>query len=259
VTNPSDNDVDKKMSPSASPGALKSGVRRINNVPIYIVVAVLVLFACMMAMVAAERSRKQNAPAKEQALGQQFTKPSIIPTDIIDGSPRSGLIEASAPEASKSVEKLEPGVVLIARPENLDKPPMPPHAPLLPPGQAGTSGSFNQHQYQQPQYQQRHDDEAERIRTIKLQAFQEAVRARTIVRAEVPRMGDSSYTHTGVGTPGIREADPTAAFQKRLAQIRGLGLPGGLPGGGDDETFKIIQAAAPAGTTVQTSLQAKSG
>jgi type IV secretion system protein VirB10 len=51
-----------------------------------------------------------------------------------------------------------------------------------------------------------------------------------------------------------QSTDPTAAFQQRLAQIRGLGLAGG----GDDETLKIIQATAPAGTTA-TGLQPTDG
>ena len=54
-----------QMAPDASPGAVskKSGVRRVNNLPMYLLAGVLGLFLLVMALVAADRSAKQNAPA----------------------------------------------------------------------------------------------------------------------------------------------------------------------------------------------------
>ena len=91
------------------------------------------------------------------------------------------------------------------------------------------------------------DDEAQRIRMAKMQMFGEAVKAKTTVRVDAPRSngsapgGPSTYT----GTPQTRDEmlnriaavqqqidaqrsnDPTAAYQARLAQIRGMGVGGG--------------------------------
>jgi hypothetical protein len=57
------------MAPDASPGAVskKSGVRRVNNMPMYILAAVLAAFLLVMALVAADRAAKQNAPAHRPA------------------------------------------------------------------------------------------------------------------------------------------------------------------------------------------------
>ena len=61
-----------QMAPDASPGEVskKAGVRRVNNMPMYILGGVLLSFVLVMALVAADRAAKQNAPAdgpKEKA------------------------------------------------------------------------------------------------------------------------------------------------------------------------------------------------
>jgi hypothetical protein len=52
------------MAPDASPGEVskKSGVRRVNNMPMYLLGGVLGLFLLVMALVAADRAAKQNEP-----------------------------------------------------------------------------------------------------------------------------------------------------------------------------------------------------
>ena len=54
-----------QMAPDASPGEVskKAGVRRVNNMPMYILGGVLLSFVLVMALVAADRAAKQNAPA----------------------------------------------------------------------------------------------------------------------------------------------------------------------------------------------------
>jgi hypothetical protein len=55
-----------QMAPDTSPGEVskKSGVRRVNNMPMYILAAALGAFLLVMMLVAADRAAKQNAPAQ---------------------------------------------------------------------------------------------------------------------------------------------------------------------------------------------------
>lgn len=94
------------------------------------------------------------------------------------------------------------------------------------------------------------DDEGQRIRMAKMQMFDEAVKAKTTVRVDAARSrGSAPGGPTGdAGAPQTREemlnriaavqqqinaqrsTDPTAAYQERLAQIRGQ--VGAAPTGG---------------------------
>jgi len=239
-----------KMNPNASPGALgKTGVRRINSVPVYIVGGVFGIFLLILVMAIGERSKAQNTPHKGSFEQPMDVKSSIIPREIID-NPTSGLVREEA-SLESNPEKLEPAeqpVVLIARPKNLDVPPVPPR-------QSTPSEGFSYSQHRDER-----DDEAERIRMAKFQMLQEAVRAKTAVRVDAPRVSDAgSYTNpSATSTPRSREemlaqlasarqqideqrsTDPTAAFQKRLAQVRSLGL---ADAGNNNDALKIIPSA----------------
>ena len=54
-----------QMSPDASPGEVskKVGVRRVNNMPVYIVGGLMGVFLLVMVLVASDRAAKQNRPA----------------------------------------------------------------------------------------------------------------------------------------------------------------------------------------------------
>jgi len=56
--------TEDQMSPAASPGELsrKSGVRRVNNLPVYLVGGVMTVFLAIMVLVAADRNAQQNKP-----------------------------------------------------------------------------------------------------------------------------------------------------------------------------------------------------
>lgn len=209
------------MSPDASPGTVskKTGVRRVNNMPMMILGGVLVAFVIVMMLVAADRSSKQNAPAtgpKERA-----GNTSVFAREIA-GEHTGGMIEPSA-GLVPPVPAAEPAPIIIAKP-NLDMPPPPPT-------------------FQQPQMQPV-DDEANRIRQAKLQMLEEAIRARTVVQGGAPRSPASSG-QLGGAAPQSRDEmlarmaaarqeinrmqadDPTAAYQARLEQIRKMGVGGG--------------------------------
>lgn len=219
-----------EMAPDTSPGQVskKTGVRRVNNVPMYLLGGVLVAFVIMMMLVAADRAAQQNAPADGPA--EKAGNTSMFANEIV-GDMTGGIIEpanALAPPEMPTEAEPNPEVepILIARPDNLNAPPAPP------------SG------LDQPA----RNDEADRIRMAKLQMLEEAVRARTGVQTVAPRSSGSSL---GGGAPQSRDDlrqqiaavrqqiddarrdDPTAAYQARLAQIRGMGVgeSGGIGGG----------------------------
>ncbi|EOW8879041.1 TrbI/VirB10 family protein [Escherichia coli] len=219
-----------EMAPDTSPGQVskKTGVRRVNNVPMYLLGGVLVAFVIMMMLVAADRAAQQNAPADGPA--EKAGNTSMFANEIV-GDMTGGIIEpanALAPPEMPTEAEPNPEVepILIARPDDLNAPPAPP------------SG------LDQPA----RNDEADRIRMAKLQMLEEAVRARTGVQTVAPRSSGSSL---GGGAPQSRDDlrqqiaavrqqiddarrdDPTAAYQARLAQIRGMGVgeSGGMGGG----------------------------
>ena len=232
------------MAPDASPGTLSrwAGVRRVNNLPMYILGGVLLSFALVMALVAADRAARQNAPIdpKKETAGNT----SMFAKEIA-GEKTSGLIEPARPlQAPDMPTGLASAPLEIARPSNPDLPPAPPPNPGQPV----------------------HDEEAERIRMAKMQMFGEAVKARTTVRVDAARSNGSAPGVSGSssGTPQTREEmlnriaaaqqqidaqrsnDPTAAYQARLAQIRGSG-GGGVAAPAAGGAPQLLQAASSGG------------
>jgi type IV secretion system protein VirB10 len=212
--------TEAQMSPDASPGEAtpNTGVRRVNNLPMYIVGGLLTVFLIVMVLVAADRAEKQNrqASAKEEKLGST----SMFANEIA-GSQKDGIIPAErliVPELSQ---------VPIARPENLDRPPTPP----------ASSNS-------------RSNDELERIRMAKLQQLEEAIKAKTGVQVTAPRSSGSTPAGatTNRSVPATRDEvlaklaavrqqidaqtsdDPTAAYRARMQQLQASGLGGETDG-----------------------------
>ncbi len=216
------------MSPDASPGvtAKNAGVRRVNNLPIYIAVGIMLTFLLIMMVVAMNRSEQQNTENDEEIteVGSTNLLAAMITGDFTDGIIES---ETPPPEVHDAHEIAQE--IIIARPDNLDLPPMPP-------------GSQVAHQEINP--------DADHIRMMKMQLFEEAVKASTNVAMVAPKSSDSSTGHVSSGgTPGREEMlarlaavrqqinaqaneNPTAAYQARLQQIRDSGVSGG--GAGDE-------------------------
>jgi len=212
--------TEAQMSPDASPSEVtpNTGVRRVNNLPMYIVGGLLTVFLIVMVLVAADRAEKQNrqASAKEEKLGST----SMFANEIA-GSQKDGIIPAAqlvVPELSQ---------IPIARPENLDRPPTPP----------ASSNS-------------RSNDELERIRMAKLQQLEEAIKAKTGVQVTAPRSSGSTPAGatTNRSVPATRDEalaklaavrqqidaqtsdDPTAAYRARMQQLQASGLGGETDG-----------------------------
>ena len=240
--------ADDPMSPDASPGEVskKSGIRRVNNLPMYIIGGLMAVFLLVMVLVAADRAAQQNRPA--DAKNEKSTNTSMF-ANAIAGSQKNGFIPASVaiPPAVHDLSNPEAGaafIIPIARPDNLEAPPAPP-------------GNAN------PRSDQRGNDEMERIRLAKLQQLEEAVKAKTGVQVMAPRSsGSPPGGIPGSAAPATREEalarlaairqqidaqtrdNPTAAYQARLQQLQGAGLVGGSVTGGPTAPGQSQMAAA---------------
>ena len=226
------------MSPDASPGQApsKSGVRRVNNLPLYIVGALMCGFLVVMVLVAMDRAAQQTPSNKKD---EKTSSTSMFANEIA-GNQKDGIIQPERAAPPQVPPAVPPGSIDIARPENLDAPPRPPVATNL-----EDRGSL---------------EELRRIRMAKMQQFEDAVKAKTGVRGIAARSaGSSGLTPGGLSdsaAPATREEtlarlasvrqqidaqtreDPTAAYKARLQQLQagGVGSASGGSGGGGSLT-----------------------
>lgn len=219
---------DDHMSPDASPGGRSAGVgvRRVNNRPVYIVGGTMMAFLLVMAAVAFDRAKQQDRPAKQ---AESQGGDAMMFAREIAGEQEDGVIQAAS--AAPPVPPVAPaaanptGGLLIARPTDLDLPPKPPTSSQSQPGQVPRSAR---------------DEDAERIRMMKMQQFDEAVKAKTSIQTAAPRSAGSSQgagaTTSSAGASReealarlaevrqqIEEStrdDPTASYKARLQQIQ---------------------------------------
>ena len=210
--------------------AKRTGVRRVNNVPMYLLGGVLACFVLVMGLVAAGRAARQNATAPDARTRVKSDSAALFAQDIVGGR-RGGLVEPASPARGASTSSL-PTSLQAARPPD-------PDAPRLP---APTAGGHDRPS------DPRLDEEAQRIQIAKLRLFDEAVRARSTVSLDGARGRGSApgglSALSGLlgspGTPRTREemidridalrqrvtADPGAAYQARLARFRAAGEEG---------------------------------
>jgi len=234
-----------QMAPGASPG--KVGVRRVNNLPVYIGGGLLTIFLIIMVLVAADRAAKQNRPAqtKEETPVESAHKYA----QGIVGSQQDGMVQpkAAAPPAVPEEPKVDtasvvPGdlsaPVAILRPDKMDIPPMPPNSQNLQP--RGPD-----------------DTEKNQRRTEKMKALEDAVKGPTGLTFKATHLAANPENN---GTPATREEavsqlstvrqqvegstdDPTTAYKARLALTQRSGLaPGGNSGG--SSAPQLLQIAA---------------
>ena len=215
-----------QMAPEASPiiASRKSGVRRVNNMPLYIIGGLFCVFLFIMMMVAADRAKKTkvaDGPKEEK----QITSTLAFANEIV-GDQTGGVIEPvkqpEVPDLTYSIETQQAEAGLI---ENQD---LEPYQGYPVPPQAGAVGD---------------DSEAKRIRMEKLHMLEEAARAKTSV--QIPTLNPGSVSgNLAVGNPQtrdemlthmaslrqqiaeVRHDDPISTYQARLGQIHNMGIGG---------------------------------
>jgi type IV secretion system protein VirB10 len=219
------------LSPTQSPGEAseRTGVRRVNNLPLFLVGGATLTFLVIMVLVAADRAAKQNRAADKAE--QEKTVTSSRAAHEIAGDYISGII----PIATKPLEipPLPMTSEAPALPINLDTPPLPPRQPPTP-----------------------EDDVAARIRQVKLQQFEEAVKAKTAVSIVAPRSPGSTPVAADklseqqallaqqLAANQMTETDPITAYKKRLAQLKDSGIINS--GGNAEQTPQLLNTGASA-------------
>ncbi len=211
---------EEKMAPDDSPGSPspRSGVRRVNNLPMYIVGGLVTLFLLIIVLVASDRASEQDKPAAE--VEHKATDSNAFALTLT-GAQKDGIIPAAKaaplpPPSAASDDETFP----LARPDNLENPPSSPH-----------DGDR--------QREQQAIDEAERIRTAKMARLEEAMRSRTSVQVGAPR---SSAVRPVANAAGVSRDEtlaqiaaiqqqietqaresPSDAYQARLRLLQGSG------------------------------------
>lgn len=200
------------MSPDSSPGtpAGSSGVRRVNNLPIYILCVLLAGFLLIMALVAADRAEKQQRPPDTN--DTKATSANMFASELA-GQEKDGIIPAAKaapliPPDSPAASAAAP----VAHPEALEMPP-------LPPGAAQSSAPAPQ------------QDPRALVAMEKMHMLEEAIKAKTTVQVMAPRSAGSApiaAQRSGAVAPQQNdmpgEDDPTAMYQARVQQLRQAGL-----------------------------------
>lgn len=240
--------VNDQMSPLASPGSKpKSGVRRVNNLPLIITITALTLFVALIAMVAYKRADKAASVQPDVAqVSKKNTDTSTMANDVVGGR-GAGLIAPDAPTA-EPVSNATTGVP-IAPVNDPDTPPIPPRQANGAPVPA--------------------DPDEQQFRMAKMQQFQDAVKAKTTVPLpnQIGSSGTPLRSAVGSNAPQSREemlaaianvrrqmdanvsgGDPTAVYQAQLAKVRGVaGYGGGGMGSSfDGDSPQLLQTAASA-------------
>ncbi|KXU36987.1 hypothetical protein AXE65_04200 [Ventosimonas gracilis] len=227
-TTPTDNN-------DATPDKGTPDTRRVNNMPLVIGGTVAVAFLIMMVVVAIDRSATPQGAASEQTLTPDSSSTSKMEQTIV-GEYGAGLI----PEPKKTTPVPVSATEIEANDLPIDSPPL-----LLsqqPPALPRSTGNhfFNPNIAANPI-----DEEAQRIRDLKMQQFHQAVHAKTSVSIDT---GGANSFSSGVpsridgGAPQNREemlarlaavrsqmerkrqTDPTAVYQQRMAALKASGL-----------------------------------
>ena len=228
-----------QMSPNASPSSVpKTGVRRVNALPLILALTALALFTALIAMVAVKRSNNANAAVQQDVpqASKKNTDTSAMAKEVI-GEHGAGLI----PPKSAAPPATETSGVPIAPVNNPDAPPTPPRqgngAPATPA-----------------------DPDEQQIRMTKMQQFQDAVKAKTAL--SLPNQPGKAGMAPTSDAPQTREemlsriadvrrqmdqqnaGDPNAAYQAQLAKARAsLGVSVGATSSGQ----QLLQASASTG------------
>jgi len=180
------------MSPEASPDQMNasSGVRRVNNMPIYIAVAIVLTFLLIMALVAMDRADDQ----KNRDLDEDNDKrTSSLLADMIVGTDKTqkGIIQ---PEVPLPVVPNDHKINIVIP----DDPDLPPQAPA-PVDMTQTKAD------------RAAEEEARRIRQLKMQRLERAIASKTNVdHIEAPRSTESSS----------QETPDRQAMLARIAEVR---------------------------------------
>ncbi len=208
--------IDDLMLPEASPGTLKrQGVRRVNNLPLIIVITVLALFVLMIAWVTMKRAAQQQTKKQTPVSQERRVDTSVMAAEIVAG--RAGGIIMPAKPVETATTSLALPVALI---ENPDNPPLIRNKPPVLRPKSASTGELTL-------------SDLDRIRMAKIEQFEEAVKAK--MNIPLPSQfgaSSSGNTQSVAADPQsklmalkrqmelVESGDPSASWQAKLQQIR---------------------------------------
>lgn len=188
--------------------AARPGVRRVNNMPLYLIGGVLLVFVLIMVVVisgrgsddrAAAAAAKSNSGPSAMAMAQQ-----VVGNNGLDTG--NGIV----PEVARAEPSPPPLAVPVAHVDAGDGPPLPPTAES--------------------------DPDLQRLQQLRLQQLQQALAAKTGVLAGTPQRMAAAPGPSGAAgrlPPSRAPTAPRGASQQEMLRAMGGGLPGQGGEGGD--------------------------
>lgn len=178
------------LSPDTSPQKLQTpGVKRVNNMPLFIAIGILTIFVVLIALVAQKRAHAQNQVSEPVKLKSSKKNTMSLANDVVSHY-QSGMIKAP----TQSTVKLE--------------------APPIPlPKEQGQTSKLDMPVQDVP------DSEIERIRQEKTQAFEEAVKAKTTVMVDGTQLHPNENLKNHDAPVNI---DVANTFKAQLQRLQGM-------------------------------------
>jgi len=207
---------DDLMLPNTSPGTLnQNGVRRVNNLPLILVIAAFALFVLIIAFVAMKRANQQHPTKQDFIPIERHMDSSLMAAEIVAGHV-GGIIMPSKP-----IEAVNTSLALpVAFVDNPDNPPVIRNKPPILRPKTSRSGELT-------------SPELDRIKMAKMEQFEDAVKAKmsiplpdqlsTASTFKTHHAGDDAQSKLAALKRQIEllnSGDPTASYQARLQQIR---------------------------------------
>ena len=178
------------LSPDTSPQKLQtSGVKRVNNMPLFIAIGILTIFVVLIALVAQKRAHAQNQVSEPVKLKSSKKNTMSLANEVV-GHYQSGMIKP----LTQSKVQLEASSI------------------SLPKEQSPTS------KLDMP-VQDVPDSEIERIRQEKTQAFEEAVKAKTTVMVDDTQLHPNENQKNHDASVNI---DVANTFKAHLQKLQGM-------------------------------------
>lgn len=227
--------TDENMLPESSPGEKnKSGVRKVNNVPLYILAAVIAAFILVMMFVASDRAAKQNKPPEEKAL--KTVGSATMFANEIAGQHESGIILA---EGQTQPVIPENGSLVASNASNINQQDrfVPPPAP----GELNTNNRSNSYSGSGSRSRlsaaEMREEDMIRFKMMRLQMLEEAVKASSSVQGF--RSGGSTSNSPKNQLSSVRQqlintgaaTTPANVYQSKMEELKSL-INGGASTGG---------------------------
>ncbi|MDP1773600.1 MAG: TrbI/VirB10 family protein [Methylobacter sp.] len=205
-----------------------TGVRRVNNMPLYIVITVSVVFVLTMMGVIVHRSQNRITQEKEQ---QERPTESTEQASQIVGKNRTGFIQAATP-AMTIPERLPPPPAA----ENSGTPPLPATA-------SETGGGRDEKQAAL-------EAELQELRTAKLELFKAAITAKPPVPLDVSQNNNQQQSlarqlhalEANIADSSSSSKNPIEHYKQTIDELKAAGIIPSQQGQNGRSTFTGYQA-----------------